>query len=190
MSAQTKPRMLIVYYTVTNQSARVIDAIGNELEARGCEVTKALIGFTDERWVSHLSQFPMKHPVAQIATILPAQMRHKTGESRIPAEAQTGHYDLVVIVSPTWWLQTCMPIRSYLLSPAARAILDGTPFATASVSRRYFGANLGQQKKLAERSGGRFTDQTHFVAAGGQVKSMLSWLAYMKYGKPANASWD
>ena len=62
-------------------------------------------------------------------------------------------------------------------------MLSGKPFACASISRRYYSVNLGQQKKLAERHGGRFVDSTHFVAAGGQVKSMLSWLGYMKHGE-------
>ena len=184
MSAETKPSVLIVYHTVTKQSGRVADVIAKELEARGCEVTKAMIEFTDKRWAPKLSQFPMKRPMANIASILAAQMRHKTGEIRIPAEAQSGEYDLVLIASPTWWFQTCMPIRSYLESPAARVILDGRPFATVSISRRYYGINLGQQRKLGEKNGGRFTDKTHFVAAGGQVKSMLSWLGYMKHGEP------
>jgi hypothetical protein len=52
-----------------------------------------------------------------------------------------------------------------------------------SVSRRYYGYNLRQQRRLAEKNGGRFIDQTHFVAAGGQVKSMMSWLGYMKHGE-------
>ena len=39
-------------------------------------------------------------------------------------------------------------------------------------------------RELAEKSGGRFVDKTHFVAAGGQVRSMLSWLGYMKHGEP------
>jgi len=189
MTAETKPAVLIVYHTVTKQSARVASAIAGELEARGCEVTTAMIEFTDERWVSKLSQFPMKRPIAQIASILTAQARHKTGEIRIPAEAQAGAYDLVLIASPTWWFQTSMPIRSYLESPAARAVLNGKPFATVSVSRRYYSINLGQQRKLAEKNGGRFTDETHFVAAGGQVKSMLSWLGYMKHGEPQERAW-
>jgi hypothetical protein len=57
-----------------------------------------------------------------------------------------------------------------------------------SISRRYYGVNLGQQRKLAEKHGGRFTDKTHFVAAGGQVKSMLAWLGYMKHGEPQERS--
>jgi flavodoxin len=176
--------VLIVYYTLTKQSGRVADAMAEAFEARGCEVTKALLEFTDERWVPKLSQFPMKHPFPLIASILPAQLRHKTGEIRIPAEAEAGDYDLVLIASPTWWFQTSMPIRSYLESPAAKTVLDGKPFATVSISRRYYSINLGQQRKLGEKNGGRFVDKTHFVVAGGQVKSMLSWLGYMKHGEP------
>src|SRR3954468_19776948 len=97
VSVVTKPRVLIVYYTVTKQSEKVTAEIAKELEARGCEATRALIEFTDERWVPHLSQFPMKRPMAQLATILPAQMRHKTGEISIPAEAQAGDYGFVLI---------------------------------------------------------------------------------------------
>ena len=34
------------------------------------------------------------------------------------------------------------------------------------------------------RTAGESIDKTHFVVAGGQVKSMLSWLGYMKHGEP------
>src|SRR5207247_5307307 len=135
------------------------------LTARGCDATKAFLEFTDERCVPKLSQFPMKRPFPQIVSILPAQLRHKTGEIRIPPEAQPGDYDLVLLASPTWWFQTSMPIRSYLESPAAQTILNGKPFACASISRRYYGINLRQMRKLGEKNGGRWVDQTHFVVA-------------------------
>jgi flavodoxin len=176
--------VLIVYYSLTHQSARVAEAMADALTARECDVTKASIEFTDERYVPKLSEFPMKRPFPQIVSILPAQLRHKTGEIRIPAEAEAGDYDLVLLASPTWWFQTSMPIRSYLKSPAAKTVLNGKPFACASISRRYFSINLRQMKKLGEEDGGRAIDKTHFVVAGGQVKSMLSWLGYMKHGEP------
>ena len=184
MNAPAKPRVLIVYFTLTKQAGRVAEAMAKEFEARGCEVAQARIELTDERWVPKLSPFPMKRPISQVASALPAQLRRKTGEIGIPSEAQAGDYDLVLIASPTWWFRTSIPIRSYLESPAAKAILGGKPFATVSISRRYYSINLQEQRKLAERNGGRFADKTHFVAAGGQVKSMLSWLGYMKHGAP------
>jgi len=179
-----KPKVLVVYFTLTKQSGRVAEAMAQAFEARGCDVAKAGIEFTDERWVQHLSEFPMKHPIRQLVTILPAQARHKTGEIRIPPEAQAGDYDLVVLASPTWWFQTSMPMRSFLESPEAKAVMNGKPFACVSISRRYRRFNLGQQKKLGEKAGGRFIDKTYFVSAGGQVKSMLAWLGYMKHGEP------
>jgi hypothetical protein len=185
VNTETKPKVLVVYFTLTHQVGRVAEAMAHGFEARGCDVATAPIEFTDERWVPKLSQFPMKRPIPQIASILPAQLRHKTGEIQIPPEAKGGDYDLVVLASPTWWFQTSMPIRSYLESPEAQAVLSGgTPFACASVSRRYYSINLRQQKKLGETNGGRWIDRTHFVVAGGQVKSMLAWLGYMKYGEP------
>jgi menaquinone-dependent protoporphyrinogen IX oxidase len=184
-----KLRVLIVYHTYTKQTGRVAEAIAKQLEARGCQVTQAMIEFTDQRWVPKLfSQFPLKHPISQVSTMLTPQLLHKTGEIQIPSEAQAGDYDLVVIASPTWWIQLSMPVRSYLESPAAKVILDGKSFATVSISRRYYGYNLRQQRRLAEKNGGRFADQTHFVAAGGQVKSMMSWLGYMKHGQPQKHS--
>src|SRR5262245_30901465 len=183
MNGDTKPKVLVVYYSLTKQSGRVADAMTKALEEKGCDVTKARIEFTDERWVPKLSQFPMDRPFPQIASILMAQLRHKTGDIRIPPEAESGDYDLVLLASPTWWFQTSMPIRSYLVSPAAKAVLNGKHFATASISRRYFSINLRQQRKLAEAAGGTFVDKTHFVVAGGQVKSMLAWLGYMKHGE-------
>ena len=184
MNEQAKPKALIVYYTLTKQVGRVAEAMEHALEARGFDVTKALIEFTDERYVPKLSQFPMKRPMFQIPVILPAQLRHKTGEIWTPPEAESGDYDLVLLASPTWWFQTSMPIRSYLESPAAKTVLEGKPFACVSVSRRYYRMNLNQQQELGEKNGGRWIDKTHFVVAGGQVKSMLSWLGYMKHGEP------
>ena len=176
--------MLVVYFTLTKQVGRVAEAMERAFEARDVNVTKALIEFTDERWVSKLAQFPMKRPIAQLGSILPAQLLHKTGEIRIPPEARAGDYDLIVLASPTWWFQTSMPMRSYLESPEARTVLRGKPFACASISRRYYSVNLRQLKKLGERNDGRFVNKTHFVVAGGQVKSMLAWLGYMKHGEP------
>ena len=123
MNTEAKPSVLIVYFTLTKQSGRVADALAEALELRGCDATKAQLEFTDERWVHHLKQFPMKHPIRQLATILPAQARHKTGEITIPAEAQSGDYDLVVLASPTWWFQTSMPMRTYLESPGAKTVV-------------------------------------------------------------------
>jgi flavodoxin len=184
VSADRQPRILFVYYTFSKQTGRVVDAMADVAAAKGYDVTKAELEFTDPKYRKHLDQVPMRRPMPQITHMLIPQRRRKTGEIRIPPEAQEGDYDLVVFGSPTWWLTTNMPIRSYLESPEARKVMAGKPFAAASVSRRYWKGNIKDIKKLGEGNDGRWVGETHFLVEGGQVKSMLSWLGYMKHGEP------
>ena len=181
-----RPTVLFVYYTFTQQTGLVVDVMADELTARGCAVTRCALEFRDAQYGGRFSKLPMSWPVWHIVGMLTAQRRRKTGEIGIPSEAQHGNYDLVVFGSPTWWLTTCMPMRSYLQSPAAKAVLNGTPFAAVSVSRRYYKGNLGDIKKLGEQAGGTWAGSTHFVADGNQVMSMASWLVFMRRNEPRN----
>ena len=183
MSNQRKA--LVVYYSYSQQTGRAAEAVARALGEKGYEVSSALIEFTDPRYSKIFSKpVPMSLPALKIPTMLIPQRMRRTGEIRVPGEARQGDYDLVVIGSPTWWLTTNMPIRSYLHAREARRVLEGKPFAAFSVSRRYWKGNMKDVRKLGVADGGRWVDQTHFLAAGGQVRSMLSWLAYMKHGEP------
>lgn len=184
---EERPRVLFVYYTFTNQTGMVVDAMAEELTSRGWAVTKALLEFTDAHYGGRFSKLPMSWPIWKIVGMLPAQRRRKTGHIGIPPEAEHGEYDLVVIASPTWWLTTCMPVRSYLRAPAAKSVLDGTPFAAVSVSRRYYEGNLGDIRALGERAGGVWAGGTHFVSDGSQVMSMASWLVFMRNNEPRSS---
>jgi len=171
-------RVLFVYYSFTKQTEMVVGAMAQQLAARGCTVTKAPLAFPDAHYGGRFSKLPMSSPILHIVGMLVAQRRRKTGDITIPPEAQHGDYDLVVFGSPTWWLTTCMPVRSYLHSPAAKAVLDGKPFAAVSVSRRYYKGNLADIKKLGEQAGGRSSGSTHFVSDGkpGDVDDVLARL--------------
>jgi menaquinone-dependent protoporphyrinogen IX oxidase len=182
--AENAPRVLLVYYSFTGQVDRVASVLAETFAATGWTVSVAQIEITDARYASRFSSFPMRRPIPEIVGMLPAQLRRTIGEIHIPPEGQHGKYDLVVVGSPTWWLTTSLPIRSYLESPAARRVLEHTRFAAFSVSRRYWRGNLKAMRALGERAGGTWVAETHFTAAGGQVGSMLSWLAYMKRGAP------
>ncbi len=137
MSIESR-RVLFVYFSYTQQTRRVVDAMATVLTARDYEVTKAALEFSDPHYGKRF---------CQVADEL-ADRQDRSGCCRrrcdgrpatvgIPAEAASGDYDLVVIGSPTWWLTTCMPVRSYLHDPAAANVLNGRPFAVFTTSRRY-----------------------------------------------------
>jgi len=182
-TAGTRPRVLMVYYTHTQQAQRVSEAMSEVLRARGCEVTQASIGFTDPKYSKNFKTFPFRHAVFSILPLLWPQLRRKTGQVEIPPEAGAGGYDLVCVGSATWFFRTNMPVRSYLSSAEARTALDGTPFAAYVVCRRYWSINLKEVKKLGLALGGTWVDGVRFTYEGGQVRSLLSLLSFFGKGE-------
>src|SRR3954451_10167653 len=177
------PRVLLVHYTYTQQALKVSGAMAAAMREHGCQVTQAAIEFTDPRYVDRVTRFPMKHAFLDVVRMMPAQVRRKTGEIRVPPAAQNGDYDLVCVFSPTWWLTTCMPIRSFLKAPTTGALLDGTPFTEVVVCRRYWGNNHRTVRDLGAKQGGKYVEGTHFAYAGGQIRSLLSLISYMGSGE-------
>src|SRR4051812_192742 len=116
-------RVLILYYTYTRQSGTVADAIAEAFRARGFEVGRAAIQFTEVRYATLFSRFPLRHAYLDVFRMIVPQLRRATGEIRLPDVAMHGEYDLVCIGSPTWWLTTSMPVRSFLKSAAAGRLL-------------------------------------------------------------------
>ena len=176
------PRVLFVYFTVSRQTFRVVDAMTDALRKRGCDVQQARIEFTDPRYADRFSRFPFKHPYLLVAGMFVPQLRRATGQIRVPNTVREGDYDLVCIGSPTWWLNPCMPIRSFLESDLAGAVLAGKRFAAIVVCHRYWKNNLATVKTLGTRKGGKFVNGIHFVAAGGPIGSMLALMSYFGTG--------
>jgi hypothetical protein len=181
--AVTRPRVLFVYYTYSQQTLRVVEAMAGLLRERGCEVRQAKIEFTDPRYTDRFSRFPFRHVYLDLFAMLPGQLRRATGQIRVPAEVEEGDYDFVCIGSPTWWLTTCMPIRSFMKSDVAGRLLAGKRFAAFVVCRRYWRNNLNTVKRLGIKQGGEFVSGTHFIHAGGQVLSLLSLISYLGKGE-------
>jgi len=176
-------KALFVYYTFTKQALKVTEDMEAVFHDAGWETERAQIEFTDPKYQPRLAKFPLEHRYLDILRLLPAQLRRATGEISIPAAAKSGDYDLVVIGSPTWWLTTCMPIRSYLKSPEAATFLRGKQFSAFVVCRRYWKNNLHTVQRLAEDNGATCVDVTHFKYLGGQVRSLLSLISYLGTGE-------
>jgi hypothetical protein len=111
------------------------------------------------------------------------QLRQKTGQIVIPDEAKSGDYDLIVFGSPTWFFRTAMPLRSYLVSDEAKAVLAGKPFGAYVVCRRYWSVNLHEVERRGKAQGGKYVDGIRFTYEGGQIRSLLSLLSYFGKGE-------
>jgi hypothetical protein len=183
MNSLRKPSVLFVFYTHTQQSIRVAEAMAGVLRERGCDVTLAGIEFTDPHYARKFGRFPFRHGLLDLLTVLPAQVRRATGQIRIPDAAREGDYDLVCLGSPTWFFTTNMPLRSYLKSAEAGKVLAGKQFAAYVVCRRYWSINLKEVRKLGAAQGGSYAGGTRFQFAGGQIRSFLSLISYFGTGE-------
>src|SRR6266581_5507116 len=181
--SQTRPRVLFVYYSHTDQARRVCDAMADALRGRGCDVSQVAIEFTDPHYAKNFKVFPFRHAVFGILPLLWPQLRRKTGQIGIPGAAKQGDYDLVCFGSPTWFFTTAMPLRSYLKSDEAHTVLAGTPFAAYVVCRRYWSINLKEVRALGTSQGGEYLDGIRFTYEGGQIRSLLSLLSYFGKGE-------
>jgi len=183
MNSPRKPSVLFVFYTHTQQSLRVAEAMAAVLRERGCAVSLAGIEFTDPHYARKFGRFPFRHRILDLLTVLPAQTRRATGQIGIPDAAREGDYDLVCFGSPTWFFTTNMPLRSYLKSAEAGKVLAGKRFAAYVVCRRYWSINLKEVRKLGTAQGGVYADGTRFQFAGGQIRSLLSLISYFGTGE-------
>jgi hypothetical protein len=184
MDAAGKPSVLFVFFTYTNQTRKVIDAMADVLRGRGCDVTLAPIELTDPRYAARFREFPMPHPFRELVAMIPAEFpRRRPAQIGIPDSVTDREYDLVCIGSPTWWLSTDVPVRSFLQSDAASKVLKGKPFAVTVCCRRYWKHNLKTVRRMGTERGGDFADGIGFRYQGGQVRSLLSLLSYLGSGE-------
>src|SRR3954447_1441868 len=174
-------RVLILYYTYTRQTQRVAEAMAEVLTDQGCEVQLAAIALTDRRYADRFDRFPL--PFRKLVGMLPAQARRAVGEIRVPGGVSDGKFDLIAFGSPTWWLTSCLPIRSFLESPEAGPLLAGRRFTAFVICRRYWRGNMRTVQKLGTRHGGSYVDGIHFTFAGGQVRSLVALISYLRTGR-------
>jgi menaquinone-dependent protoporphyrinogen IX oxidase len=183
MPESARPQVLFVYYTYTKQTLKVVDTMAEVMRDRGVDAHFGPIDFVDPRYADRFKTFPMPHPFLEVLGMIPAELRRKPAEIRIPDVVTERDYDLVVIGSPTWWLSTNVPIRSFLESETAATALNGTPFAAAVACRRYWKHNLKTVRRLGAARGGNYIDGIHFRYQGGQVRSLLSLISYLGSGQ-------
>ena len=129
------------------------------------------------------SRFPLRHAYLDVFRMLVPQLRRATGEIHVPEIVAEGEYDLVCLGSPTWWLTTSMPVRSFLHSDDAARLLAGTRFSAFVVCRRYWRNNLHTVRRLGGDAGGVWQDGAHFTFAGGQLRSFLALVSYLASGE-------
>jgi hypothetical protein len=179
-------RVLIVYYTLTQQTRLISETIAETLTAHGIAVDFLPIEFNDPRYPLSV---PLRPFWRRLLGMIVPQVMQSSGSIAIDSARLTPPYDLICIGSPTWWLHPAMPITSFLRSDDAGRLLDGVPFAVFAVCRKFWWNNLRLVRSRAKKRGGKFTIGAGFCFQGGQVRSMLSFLNFLQTGENRSRFW-
>jgi len=83
-SKATTPSVLLIYFSYTRQTEKVMEAMASVLRAHGCDTTLAAIEFTDPRYQNRFKQFPMEKPLREVVGMIPAELRSPTCTDRNP----------------------------------------------------------------------------------------------------------
>jgi multimeric flavodoxin WrbA len=183
MATGSKPRVLFVYFSYTQQTKKVVDAMAETLRSRGCDAELANIEFLDARYAERFKTFPMPHPLREVLGMIPAELFRKPGKIGIPDVITDGEYDLVCLGAPTWWLSTDVPIKAFLESDTAAKVLKDKPYTGIVACRRYWKHNMKTLRRRGTKLGGTWIDGIHFRYQGGQVRSLLSLVSYLGAGE-------
>src|SRR3978361_1524499 len=97
VGSEVKPSVLLVYYSYTHQTVRVLEAMADVLRDRGCEATLAGIQFAHTRVGERSAPFPMSPPFLQVLGMIRAELRRRPAEIRVPDAVTEQSYDLVVV---------------------------------------------------------------------------------------------
>jgi hypothetical protein len=166
---------LILYSSLTGQAEKAAVRAAEAAEAAG--------------WTAQLCRIGMTAPEDALARPLRiadskkwtqgAQKGMTVPVAYDPPGAMARRYDAVLLFTNTWGDNPSVPVRSFLESPAARAVLADTPFGVYVVCRRLWEKNLVIVRQLAEEAGGRFLGGEAFMHPGGQVGSLIQTVSYL-----------
>lgn len=166
---------LILYYSMTGQAEKAAGLAADAARAEGWDVTLCRITMSDP---ADVLARPMNVAASKKWT-QGAQKGMTVPLAYDPPDAINGRYDAVLLLSNTWGDHPSVPVRSFLESPAAKAVLSGTPFGAYIVCRRLWQKNLAIVRQLGEAAGGRFLGGEPFMHPGGQIGSLIQTITYL-----------
>lgn len=171
----TSKSCLIIYYSLTGQAERAASIAASTATAQGWDATLCRISMPAPE--DALAR-PMKIADSKKWT-QGAQKGLTVPVAYDPPEALARRYDAVLLFTNTWGDNPSVPVRSFLQSPQAKALLNDTPFGVYVVCRRLWRKNLALTRELAETAGGRYLDGEPFMHPGGQVGSLIQTISYL-----------
>jgi len=168
-------RILLIFYSQSGEAERVATIFETEMAGSGHSVTVVRLRPQDDYpypWGSAATFFDAM-PEAQLG--LPPPIRR-------PAFDRDAAWDLVILISPVWFLSPAPPVQAFFRTAEA-AVLRGRPVMTVTVSRAMWQQGSEALKRLLARAGARHVDNVVVTHRGSPVATLVSTPRALLSGK-------
>lgn len=168
--------VLVIYYTQSGQLAEIARSISKPfLQDNDIQV--------DFHEIRPVKPFPFPWDSDSFFDAFPESfLQIPTALEPVPKDILDKKYDLVLLHYQVWYLSPSIPVNSFLKSPEAKILLDGTPVVTISGSRNMWVMAQQKVRKLLAANGARLKGNIALVDRTGNLISVITIVDWMMGG--------
>ncbi len=159
-------RILLIFYSQSGEAERIATIFEREMAGSGHSVTVCRIR----------PEVAYPYPWGSIGAffdVMPETQLGRPPPIRRPHFDPDAAWDLVILVSPVWFLAPALPVQGFFRNPSA-AVLRGRPVMTVTVSRAMWQAGSERLKRLLAAAGARHVDNVVVTHQGSPVATLVS----------------
>jgi len=171
--------ILIVYYTQTGQLRQIIDSLVQPLSGN----PQFSIDYLE---LSPQTAFPFPWTRMEFLNAFPESVMEVPVRLKPFDIKEQMKYDLVILAFQPWYLSPSLPISTFLNSPAAAKVLQGTNVLTLIGSRNMWIGAFKIVKEKVEGLGGRICGNIALIDRAPNLVSVVTIVYWMFTGKKDN----
>lgn len=175
-------QVLVVHFSQTGQLDRVVQSVCAPL--RECSDIQL-----DFLALQPAQPYPFPWPFLGFFRIFPETVLMRPHALQPLAVDTEKRYDLVILAYQVWFLSPSLPCTSFLASPEAERLLEGTPVVTLIGCRNMWLMAQEKVKGRLQALGARLVDNIALTDACGTAASFLATPLWMFTGRQKPYAW-
>jgi hypothetical protein len=175
-------RALVLFYSLTGNGQRAIQAVERGLRAGGYAVDLVRVEAEEP-----LFSFPFRSLAVFVRIAVRAILRRPARARPLPA--RSADHDLVVVECPTWFVGMAAPMEGVFQDERWRGLFEGRDAAVVTVCRGLSRRTQAMTVRWIERRGGRVVGARACPNPGREPLRVWSLFFFLGFGEPKRPRW-
>ncbi|MDY0207171.1 MAG: dialkylresorcinol condensing enzyme [Pseudomonas sp.] len=175
-------RVLIVHYSQSGQLNQLVDSVSAPLR----EQTQVQVDYLE---LQMQTPFPFPWPFLKFFRVFPETVLMQPQPLQPLAVDANKKYDLVILAYQVWFLSPSLPMSSFLATPEAAKLLNGTPVMTLIGCRNMWLIAQEKMKQRLQELNAQLVDNAVLIDGCGSAMSFLSTPLWLFTGRKKAYPW-